>query len=203
MLILFLRFIRLFEEFSFSIIDVYSGIYYYWWNKDTRVKRAEENTEKRFQCNFLNVLPYIFCYLKRFNVLILELCFMTETAAISKWDSIEIVVFFLWIFAALQPLKQWLNRKNRKQVSYAHMKMTKKPTAKLYATSTKSAFVYAPYALCTHTHSLIKVMCVLPAPTLCLPFSADSVNEHWGREKKQTRTHVIPSTQNKLYFCRA
>ena len=37
-LILFLYFIRLFEKFSFSIIDVYSGIYYYWWNRDTRIK---------------------------------------------------------------------------------------------------------------------------------------------------------------------
>lgn len=35
-----------------------------------------------------------------------------------------------------------------------------------------------------HTRSLKKLMCVLPASTLCLPISDDSVSEHWRREKK-------------------
>ena len=142
-----------------------------------------ENLKKRFRFN-VHVSPRFFS-VKRFDVLILESCFLTVTASISKWDSIECVVFFLRICSALPPLKQWLNRKSRKQVGYAMHIWWQRNRQPNFVQQAQKVPLFMPRMLSTHTRSPIKVMCVLPASTLCLPFSVDSVNEHWRREKKR------------------
>ena len=157
-----------------------------------------ENLKKRFRFN-VHVSPRFFA-VKRFDVLILESCFLTVTAAISKWDSIECVVFFLRICSALPPLKQWLNRKSRKQVGYAMHIWWQRNRQPNFVQQAQKVPLFMPRMLSTHTFSDKSDVCFASVDVMFTLFGWFSKRALKTRKKTHARTHLIPSTPNKLYF---